>query len=197
MLSRILSSLRHVLPMLAGIPVAATLIYLALTTLEVRLGPLPKPENRPAFPDFTLAGLDGRPWTLSTQRGNVVLVNLWATTCGPCLMETPTLVGVAKHFEGRRVKVVGISTDEHPLAVVPEVAGRFHISYPILAYNSEGTDPLKSRSRFPLVIESVPRTLLFDRAGRVARDYYGVVNRRILADDIEQLLNEGTATTHP
>src|ERR1017187_5066014 len=74
MVSGGLSSLRRMLPMLAGIPVAATLIFLALVTLEDGCGPLPRPEKRPAFPDFTLSGLDGRLWTLSDQRGNMVLV---------------------------------------------------------------------------------------------------------------------------
>ena len=135
MVSGGLSSLRRMLPMLAGIPVAATLIFLALVTLEDGFGPLPRPEKRPAFPDFTLSGLDGRLWTLSDQRGNMVLVNLWATTCGPCLTETPSFVRVAKRFEGRGLKVVGISTDENPLEVVPEIVAQFHIPYPILAYN--------------------------------------------------------------
>jgi peroxiredoxin len=193
MVSGGLSSLRRMLPMLAGIPVAATLIFLALVTLEDGCGPLPRPEKRPAFPDFTLSGLDGRLWTLSDQRGNVVLVNLWATTCGPCLTETPSFVRVAKRFEGRGLKVVGISTDENPLEVVPEIVAQFHIPYPILAYNPGEAGQLRSRSRFPLAIESVPRTLLFDRAGRVARDYYGVVSQRILASDVEQLLSEAMA----
>jgi peroxiredoxin len=99
-------------------------------------------------------------------------------------------VRIAKRFENQGVRMVGISTDEDPQDVVPEVARQYHIPYLILAYKSTPIGTSKIRSHFPIAIDSVPRTLLFDRAGRLASDYRGVVNERVLASDITRLLRE-------
>jgi len=184
------ASFRRMLPMLAGILVAAALMSVALLTFEDHAGDLMKPESRATFPDFTLVDLEGRDWTLSAQRGDVVVANFWATTCGPCLAEMPRLLRIAKRFENEGVRMIGISTDENPQDVVPAVARQYHISYRILAYNPTPILTVKGRSHFPIVIDSVPRTLLFDRAGRMACDYRGVVNEGVLASDITHLLRE-------
>jgi cytochrome c biogenesis protein CcmG, thiol:disulfide interchange protein DsbE len=126
--------------------------------------------------------LQGGQWSLSEQRGKVVLVKFWATWCPPCRMETPGIVSIAKRYAGQGVEVVGISMDDAPLRAVPPFVSQFGIPYPILL-------PAAS-SPFSTSIENLPTSLLIDRKGRVARTYYGMVDERMLAHDIEQLLSE-------
>jgi peroxiredoxin len=64
-------------------------------------------------PDFTLRDRDGQPWTLSKQRGKVVLMNFWSITCPPCVEEMPSLSALAQMAEGNEdIEVVAITTDE-------------------------------------------------------------------------------------
>ena len=129
-----------------------------------------------------LPALKGGQWSLSEQRGKVVLVNFWATWCPPCRMETPGLVNIAKRYAQQGVEVVGIAMDDNPLRAVPPFVSQFGISYPILLPSAS--------SPFSTSIENLPTSLLIDRNGRVARTYYGMVDERILAHDIDQLLSE-------
>jgi thiol-disulfide isomerase/thioredoxin len=129
-----------------------------------------------------LPALKGGQWSLSEQRGKVVLVNFWATWCPPCRMETPGLVSIAKRYAGQGVEVVGISMDDAPLRAVPPFVSQYGIPYPILLPSAS--------SPFSTSIESLPTSLLIDRNGRVARTYYGMVDERMLAHDIDQLLSE-------
>jgi len=126
--------------------------------------------------------LQGGQWSLSEQRGKIVLVNFWATWCPPCRMETPGLVSIAKRYAGQGVEVVGIAMDDTPLRDVPPFVSRFGIPYPILL--PAASSPLSTS------IENLPTSLLIDRNGRVARTYYGMVDERLLAHDIDQLLAE-------
>jgi len=126
--------------------------------------------------------LEGGQWSLSEQHGKIVLVNFWATWCPPCRMETPGLVNIAKRYAQEGVEVVGITMDDAPLRDVPPFVSQFGIPYAILLPSA--TSPLTSS------IESLPTSLLIDRNGRVARTYYGAVDERLLAHDIDQLLSE-------
>ncbi len=126
--------------------------------------------------------LQGGKWSLSGQRGKVVLVNFWATWCPPCRMETPGLVSIAKRYAGQGVEVVGVAMDDTPRRDVPPFITRFGIPYPIL---------LPSASIVSSV-DSLPTSLLIDRSGRVARTYYGMVDEGTLARDIDRLLSERT-----
>ena len=62
--------------------------------------------------DFTLPGLDGKPLTLSAYKGKVVLLNFWATWCGPCKAEIPGFVELQQQYKNDLV-VVGLSVDDH------------------------------------------------------------------------------------
>ena len=160
---------------------AAVLAYLLLGGPRHSFGGLRAASERKAVA-FNLRGLQGGQWSISEQRGKVVLVNFWATWCAPCRMETPGIVNVARRYAGRGVEVVGITMDDTPQRDVPPFVARFGIPYPILL----PSDPLASS------VESLPTSLLVDRNGRVARTYYGAVDEPTLSRDIDQLLTEHT-----
>lgn len=138
------------------------------------------PAERQRMPDISMATLDGGDWKLSDHRGQVVLVNLWASWCPPCRSETPGFVKIAGEFRGRGLQVVGINMDEE-LANAREFVGRYRIPYPTL---------LPPRDSFANAVESLPTTFLVDGAGRVARTYVGAVSERDLRAGITALLDE-------
>ncbi len=109
--------------------------------------------------DFTLKDLAGRDVTLSKLRGKVVLVNFWATWCGPCLLEMPDLDQVYARFHSRGLEVLAIS-NEDPVKVGAFVA-RLGFRAPVLL------DPGAQTGR-RLHIDSLPRTFVLDRHGKLA-----------------------------
>jgi cytochrome c biogenesis protein CcmG/thiol:disulfide interchange protein DsbE len=161
---------------------AAFLIYIVSPTLANRMGSVREAHERKAL-TLDLPTLHGGQWSLAQQKGEVVLVNFWATWCPPCRTETPGLVSIAKRYSGKGVQVVGITMDDDRHRV-PEFISRYGISYPILLPTDDS--PLASS------IESLPTSLLIDRNGRVARTYIGAVDEGTLARDIERLLAEST-----
>ncbi len=138
--------------------------------------------DRKTIAPFTLPEIGGGQWSLADHRGEVVLLNFWATWCPPCREETPGLVEIHNRYSGRGFTVVGVSMDDNPQAAVPAFAKRYGITYPLLAPSSD----------FGLAgsIDSIPTSILIDREGRVARTYYGAVGPDTLGADIERLLSD-------
>jgi cytochrome c biogenesis protein CcmG/thiol:disulfide interchange protein DsbE len=142
----------------------------------------PEAERKP-MPDFTLADLDGTKWTMASHRGNVVLVNFWASWCNPCRRETPALVSVANAYKDKGLDVAGISMDEAGSAAARPFVEEYHIPYPVLLPTSD--------FKLADAVDGLPTTLLIDRQGRMAKAYVGAVNEQTLRGDIEQLLRAG------
>lgn len=91
--------------------------------------------NAPA-PDFTLKDIQGATQSLSAYRGKVVLLNFWSTTCGPCVVEIPSLVDLYHEYKGQGLVVLGVALDpsEKP---VRELAVKLKITYPNLLDSSK------------------------------------------------------------
>lgn len=160
---------------------AAGLFYLVAPRSEAVAGHVREVSRRSPMPEFSLPAVGGGEWKLTDHRGRIVVLNFWATWCGPCRMETPELVSLATNYRSRGVEVVGVTLDDHTDAV-PDFVRRFRIPYPILLPNE--SLPLAS------AIDSLPTTLLIDKQGRVAKTYQGAVTEDVLAADIELLLGE-------
>ena len=112
-------------------------------------------------PDVQGATLDGEAIALSDLRGQVVLVNLWATWCAPCRFETPFLQSLYDEHRERGFEIVGISVDDAGFEdVVREFAGEYGVTYTILH------DPeMRSMDAFHAV--GLPATYLVDREGTI------------------------------
>jgi peroxiredoxin len=112
-------------------------------------------------PDFTLPSLGGRTIALSEQRGQVVIVNFWASWCGPCASETPRLVAWYNQHRPRGLVILGVDSlylDSHPS--VAAFATENKVSYPILL-DGEGNVSKQWRA------QQLPRTYIVDRQGIV------------------------------
>jgi thiol-disulfide isomerase/thioredoxin len=165
-----------------GIAIAVALILYVFAPGGVQPGAVKPAAERNPMPDFTFANMQGQEWSLKANRGTILLVNFWATWCGPCRHETPELVEVANRYRGRGFEVVGVTLDEDPDAVVPAFVKEFTISYPILVPGEN--------SALAAGIESIPTSVLVDKQGRIARTYVGMVGERQLSRDVETLLAE-------
>src|SRR4051794_3022370 len=147
-----------------------------------RVIPVKPPDKRAVMPAFAFPSTAGHKWSLADHRGKIVLVNFWATWCGPCRQETPDLVRVFDRYRSRGVDFAGIAMDSHAQKVVPPFAERYRISYPILLPTSD--------SALANAIESLPTTFLLDREGRVARTWVGALQESELTKNIDELLSE-------
>lgn len=138
--------------------------------------------ERRAMPPLELTQLGGGTWRLAEHRGDVVLVNYWATWCQPCWEETPGLIRLAQGTKG--LAVVGISLDEGEgvQAKVAKFVREFGVPYPVAF-------PRKM-SQMAYGMTGVPVTILLDKQGRVAKMYEGAVRERDFKKDVGVLLGE-------
>jgi len=142
--------------------------------------PLTLPEERRQLDELALQELDGGTWRLSEHRGQVVLLNYWATWCGPCRAETPGLVKIAKDTKG--VAVVGVSVDHGDVALVREFVKEMKVGYPIAIPERV--------SQFEQGLAGVPTTILIDAKGRVAKVYVGETREKEFRKDVAKLQAE-------
>lgn len=143
---------------------------------------LAAPAERPASSRLAVTDLDGRPWALASQRGSVVLVNLFATWCPPCRAEMPDLAGLASEYQPKGVAFLGLSLDEGGAAVVRPFVQRSGLPFPV-AVAEPGLE-------FTAGVTGIPVTLVIDRAGRVARSYPGMISAAEVRRDLDALLKE-------
>ncbi|MCX7895265.1 MAG: TlpA family protein disulfide reductase [Thermoanaerobaculum sp.] len=123
-----------------------------------------EPATRVDFPDLELYDLQGNPLKLSDLKGAVVVLNFWATWCGPCRMELPELQKLYNELGGKGLMVLAISVD-HYRAAVPSFIQRMRLSLPVYFI-----DPVTERS---LGIGTIPFTLVLDKEGKAVRAYPG------------------------
>jgi thiol-disulfide isomerase/thioredoxin len=129
---------------------------------KLATGPMAKLHPTPAAPPpsapFTDA--EGRKLTLADLKGQVLVVNLWATWCAPCVKEMPTLAALQKAYDGKGVKVVAISIDAPKDA---DKAKAFIAGHAPLAFYQDSTLELPFAFKPPA--QGFPTTILFDKAG--------------------------------
>ena len=117
------------------------------------------PAKGEAVPDFVLPRLDGTVQKLSNHRGSVVLVNMWATWCPPCIEEMPILNGITKQFSPRGLVVLGVAGDDDPEAV-RDFLNQRPLDFEVLL------DP-GGQIGTQYGITGYPETFLVDREGRL------------------------------
>jgi cytochrome c biogenesis protein CcmG/thiol:disulfide interchange protein DsbE len=138
--------------------------------------------ERREVPELVMAQLDGGTWRMSEHRGQVLLVNYWATWCGPCWEETPGLIRLSRELGPKGLAVVGVAIDEGKADKVEKFVKDFGVPYPVVRP--------ERLSQMEYGMEGVPTTVLVDRQGRVAKTYVGAVRQADFATDVETLLAE-------
>ena len=122
---------------------------------------------------------DGTDFRLSNLRGKVVLINIWATWCGPCRMEIPDLIAVQKKYASRGFTVVGLSDDDK-LETAAEFAKQNGMDYPILKIDND--------TKQAFSIEAIPVSIIVDKQGKMVWARVGAISEGEVSAQIEKLL---------
>ncbi|MEM1053935.1 MAG: TlpA disulfide reductase family protein [Bacteroidota bacterium] len=137
------------------------------------------PDLGPA-PDLTGVSLDGEPVRLGAMCGTVVVLNVWATWCPPCVVETPGFVDLANDFEGE-VQFVGLAAEDDE-AAVRDFGARYEVPYPLVMMRTlDG--PLPDG-------RVLPTTLVIDKQGRVRMRHEGLLLEPALRPVLKRLSRE-------
>ncbi len=138
-------------------------------------------EKRNQAPDFELTDADGRKVKLSDYKGKVVLLNFWATWCGPCKLEIPWFADFEKRYKDQGFAVLGVSMDEDGWDAVKPYIEAKQVNYRVMV----GTDAV---GQLYGGVEALPTTFLIDREGKIAATHIGLVMKRDYEDEIAELL---------
>jgi thiol-disulfide isomerase/thioredoxin len=135
--------------------------------------------NPAAAPVVAMHDLDGREVSLASLRGKVVLVNFWATWCGPCRAEIPDLVALQGKYRDQ-LQVIGISQDEVPVDLVRRFAADHRMNYPVVMSTPE------IEKRFPGV-NALPTSFIVDRESRIVQKHVGMLTASLTEQETRAL----------
>jgi len=124
-----------------------------------------KEKESVSAPDFTLKTLDGQEITLSKLKGKVILLDFWATWCGPCRESIPHLVDLYKTYQKNGLEVIGMNLDRGDIETVRRFAKSMNIPYPIVSTPEE-----VSRN---FGITGLPTAVFIDKEGKVREKIVG------------------------
>jgi peroxiredoxin len=131
--------------------------------------------------DFSLKSADGVSHELSKYKGKVVLVNFWATWCGPCRAEIPDFVEAYSKYKGKGFEIIGISLDQDGWTKVTPFAKQNKINYPVVL----GTEQVVENYGG---IEAIPTTFLVDKNGTIVDKHVGTMTLKLLESKLKPLL---------
>jgi thiol-disulfide isomerase/thioredoxin len=139
-------------------------------------------DAKPANLDFTMKDLDGKDVSLSSFKGRVILLNFWATWCGPCKAEIPGFVELQKQYGKDGLVVVGYSVDdEAPQARA--FANEYKVNYPVLL--GLGREDVQDAYG---PIWGIPASFIISRDGKVCQKHLGIAPKAVFEKEVKALL---------
>jgi thiol-disulfide isomerase/thioredoxin len=133
-------------------------------------------------PDFTLDSLEGRSMRLSDLRGKAVLLNFWATWCGPCKIEMPWFVELQKQYGSQGLQIVGVAMDEAGKDEIAKFAQQMGVNYPVLLGKEEVGDQYGG-------VPALPESFFIGRDGKIVDKIIGLRGKAEIEDAIKKALN--------
>ncbi len=127
--------------------------------------------SRPVAPKVSGTSLTGKPLTLASYRGDVIVLNFWGSWCAPCRAEAPVLGTLARQMAGRGVRFVGVDIRDEPDAALAFMQD-FNVGYPSF---SDPSDLIALEFRGVATPSAIPSTIVIDRSGRIAARIIGGV----------------------
>ena len=127
--------------------------------------------------DFSLPDVTGRMHRLSDHRGKWVVVNFWATWCGPCMAEIPELVRFHDRHKDRDAVVIGVNFEEIEAPALAEFIARMRINYPVVRTGTGGPPLLPFEP-----LKGLPSTFFVDPRGELAAGHVGPVTAEAIED---------------
>ena len=137
--------------------------------------------QRKHAPDFALKDAQGKLVHLADYRGKVVVLDFWATWCGPCVIEIPWFTEFQRKYKDRGFEVVGVSMDDDGWKAITPFVERRKINYRVLLGDDKTGDLYGG-------LEALPTTFVIDRYGRIAAVHVGLTDKKDFENAIENLL---------
>lgn len=144
--------------------------------------PVKDSKTRKAAPEFELKDASGKVVHLADYRGKVVVLDFWATWCGPCGIEIPWFIEFQRKYKDRGFEVLGVSMDDDGWKAITPFVAEKKINYRILLGDDKTGDQYGG-------VEALPTTFVIDRQGRIASVHVGLASRKDFEDAIEKLLD--------
>ena len=170
---------------LSGLFVAATAALFAATAARKQITPREESSIAPAASapslSWELKDVSGKLVKSSDFAGKVVILDFWATWCGPCRMEIPGFIEFQKQYADKGLVVVGVSLDQDGASVVKSFMDKSGINYPVLL----GDETIVSAFGG---VEGIPTTFIIDRKGQIVRKHVGYAEKAEFEADIKPLL---------
>ncbi len=134
-------------------------------------------------PAWELKDVDGKPVRLSDFKSKVVVLDFWATWCGPCKLEIPGFVGLQKKYGGQGLVVIGVSLDDAGSGAVRSFMKQLAMNYPVVMGNQKVTRDYGG-------VEAIPTTFIINRNGTIVRKLVGFEEEKVFEKEIKALLRE-------
>jgi thiol-disulfide isomerase/thioredoxin len=161
-------------------------VLLALSTAPVHgqagLAAICNPDGKVANLDFTLKDLHGDDVSLSAFKGKVILLDFWATWCGPCKVEIPYFIDFYTRYQAQGLQVLGFDVDDE-IPELTEYVERMEMNYPVLI-GAGRDDVLEAYGPMP----GLPTTVIIGRDGKVCMSHTGLAEKKTFEDAIQALL---------
>ncbi|ACK42502.1 TlpA family protein disulfide reductase [Dictyoglomus turgidum] len=138
-------------------------------------------ENSPAL-DFTLPDIKGKQYSLSSFKGNVILLNFWATWCPPCRYEVPMLDKIQKEYKDKKFKIVAVSLDSD-INALRDYLKNVNVSFLVLSDK-------KGSVGYAYNILAIPTSFLIDKKFVVRKIYLGILPEKEFKKDLEKWLKD-------
>ena len=158
----------------------ATPFRISIATLAL-LVLAPSPSHARQAPSFSVRTLEGKPLRSTELRNRPLVVDFWATWCGPCRASMPHLSRMQSRYEKRGLAVIGMSVDDGGARSVQRFASRLGVKFTLAMANDEILDAYGP-------IRSIPTTFFINRKGDIVRRVVGYIDDETMDDYVKEIL---------
>jgi cytochrome c biogenesis protein CcmG/thiol:disulfide interchange protein DsbE len=166
---------------LAAAALSIAVLTTACSTSSVKAANVKPDKERHEAPEFALKDADGKLVHLSDYKGKVVLLDFWATWCGPCKIEIPWFMELQRAKKDKGFEVLGVAMDDEGWETVKPFLADLGVNYRVVMGNDRTAQLYGG-------VDALPTTFLIDRAGKIAAVHVGLASKKDIVDGVEQLL---------
>ena len=153
------------------------------SSVSVKAASVKAGKDRKPAPEFALKDADGKTVHLSDYKGKVVVLDFFATWCGPCKIEIPWFMEMERKNKDKGFAVLGVSMDDEGWEVVKPFLADLGVNYRVVIGNDQTAGMYGG-------VDALPTTFLIDKEGRIAAVHVGLASKKDFEDGIEQLLQD-------